>query len=610
MNEIAVRLTFSISVLSLAAVQLLRIRGDPAEAALMYLCEARRLQFLSHKRVVRLGIAVYMLSLLFCLPAGAQFSSKPPASPAAQPEVPKDALGRTTPRGTVLAFLSAARKGDRELAARYLDTRLRGPAANFLAQQLYVVLDRRLPARLNQLSDLPEGSLSDPLHPDQELAGTIKGKQGNVDIVLERVDRGKSGVIWLFSSKTLDSIPDLYDEISVVSVDNVLPEFLINNRFLGIRLFQWLAVFVGIPLFYVLAALLNRLLSPLAGLLLRRFYKKPNLPNPEVLPKPVRLLLQALLIRWMLTKLNLPLIARQFWSSTAAIIAIAGFVWLMIVVNARVEEYISRRFRVRNLTGATSMLRLGRRAIDGLAIFAGVLVALYHFGVNPTAALAGLGVGGIAVALAAQKTLENVIGGVSLIFDRTVSVGDTLQIGETVGIVDDIGLRSTRIRTFARTMVSVPNGQIANMSLENLSLRDKFWFHHLLSLHYGTTSSQMDAVLDSIRNLLNQTQLVERDSVRVRFLSFGPSSLEVEVFAYVWARDWAHFLEIQEGLLLGIMKLTESAGVQIALPSQAVFLAAGSNSTDGRVQGLLKASSQDTKTQDTKTTDQAAAKSA
>ena len=123
-------------------------------------------------------------------------------------------------------------------------------------------------------------------------------------------------------------------------------------------------------------------------------------------------------------------------------------------------------------------------------------------------------------------------------------------MGDTLGTVDDIGLRSTRIRTLDRTVVSVPNGQIANMSLENLSSRDKFWFHPILSLCYGTTSPQMDAVLDNIRSLLDQTQYVEPDSVRVRFLSVGPSSLDVEVFAYVFARDWNHFLEIQERLLL------------------------------------------------------------
>jgi MscS family membrane protein len=162
--------------------------------------------------------------------------------------------------------------------------------------------------------------------------------------------------------------------------------------------------------------------------------------------------------------------------------------------------------------------------------------------------LAGLGVGGIAVALAAQKTLENVIGGVFLIFDEVVHVGDSLTVGDTLGAVDDIGLRSTRIRTLDRTMVSVPNGQIANLSIENLSARDKFWFHPILRLRFDTTSPQMHALLDGIRNLLAGSSLVESNSIRVRFLDFGSSSLDVEVFAYVLARDWNQLLEIQEKL--------------------------------------------------------------
>ena len=202
------------------------------------------------------------------------------------------------------------------------------------------------------------------------------------------------------------------------------------------------------------------------------------------------------------------------------------------------------------------MLRLARRTIDGLAIFVGVLATLYHFGANPTAALAGLGVGGIAVALAAQKTLENVIGGVSLIFDQAVGVGDFLKVGDTLGTVDDIGLRSTRIRTLDRTVVTVPNGQIANMSLENLSLRDKFWFHPILSLCYGTNSFQIHVVLEGVRRLLAENGHVESNPVHVRFLRFGPSSLDVEIFAYVLADDWNQFLEIQETLLLRIMDVS------------------------------------------------------
>ena len=282
-----------------------------------------------------------------------------------------------------------------------------------------------------------------------------------------------------------------------------------------------------------------------------------------------------------------------------------GCVWVLILLNGVVEAHLGKGARERKLPSATLMLRFARRIVDLLFVFAGLLVALYHFGVNLTAALAGLGVGGIAVALAAQKTLENIIGGISLIFDRAVSVGDFLKVGDTLGVVDDIGLRSTRIRTLDRTMVSVPNGQIATMTLENFSYRDKFWLHPVLRLHQATTSSQMDAVLNSIRRLLIENQQIEPESVRVRFLGFGPSSLEIEVFAYVLAGDWSQFLEIQEQMLLRVMECVESAGAQIALPSHSIFLEAASKPTKHGVEELVKALELNTTTND-----QVAAKSA
>jgi len=537
----------------------------------------------------RINTCLLLLVWLLSVTAWAQLSVPGTTPASATPEVPKDALGRTTPRGTVLGFVTAARKGDDQLAERYLNTRLRGKAATDLAHQLFVVLDRRLPARLDRISDEPQGSLRDPLEPNRELVGTISGESRNVDIFVESVDRGKSGSVWLFSGKTLDSIPDLYEEINAVEVDHVLPEFLVDARFAGIALFEWLAVFVGIPLFYLIAALLNRLLSSLVGLLRRRLSREPDLSNPEVLPYPIRLLLAALVIHWLLTKLSLPLMARQFWSSTANIFTIAGCVWLLILLNDQGEEYFYRRLRLHKATGGASLLRLTRRLIDILVVFAGVLATLHYFGVSPAAALAGLGVGGIAVAFAAQKTLENVFGGVSLIFDEVVHVGDLLKVGDTLGTVDDIGLRSTRVRTQNRTMVSVPNGQIATMTLENFSSRDKFWLHQIFALCYGTASPQMCTVIEGIRSLLEENQQVERDSVRVRFLRFGLSSLDVEVSAYVLATDFDDFLEVQGKLFLRMMECIESAGVQIALPSQTIFMAAASQSVDTGTEKVLKA---------------------
>jgi MscS family membrane protein len=186
----------------------------------------------------------------------------------------------------------------------------------------------------------------------------------------------------------------------------------------------------------------------------------------------------------------------------------------------------------------------------------------------------------------------------SLIFDRAMSIGDMIKVGETQGTVDDIGFRSTRLRTLDRTVVSVPNGQIANLSLENFSVRDKFWLHPILTLRQTTTSAQMHNVLESIRGMLEENRSVETNSIRVRFLRFGSYSFDVEVYAYLRARDWNQFLELQEGLLIGILKCVESAGVEIALPSQSLFLTNSTTSTQPETNGTFKSSTPEVKTTD------------
>jgi MscS family membrane protein len=472
----------------------------------------------------------------------------------------------------VLAFLSAARKGEYELARQYLDTQLTGKPAEELARQLFVVLDARLPARLTQISDVPEGSRSNPLRPDHEAVGVVESGSGDIGIVLVRVKRGKDEPVWLFAGQTLAAVPALYQEVSSSAVDAVLPRFLSGARVGGVRLVEWLAVLLAIPLFYVGAVLLNRMLVPLARPVWRRIAGESGVPIRSVLPVPARLLVVALAGRWILSALPLSLLVRQFWSNAASIVTIVALVWLLIVIAGEVEGYVYRHVSRANVTAIASLLRLFRRAVDILIVFAGLLAMLRHFGIDLTPALAGLGVGGIAVALAAQKTLENVIAGASLIFDQAVRVGDFLKMGDIVGTVDHIGLRSTRIRTLDRTVVSVPNGQIANASLETISARDKYWFHPIVGLRYETTPEQLHAVVEGIRTLLDAHPLIDRDSIRVRFFRLGPFSLDIDVFAYLYARDWNHFLELQEELLFGTTETVHGAGTAIAFPSQTMYV--------------------------------------
>src|SRR5262245_54886510 len=182
---------------------------------------------LSRRRIQGASIGALVIAML----SGASVLAQPGArvsTPVAQPAPPepeKDPLGRDTPRGTVLGFIGAARKEADEITPQYLNTRLRDKAAIDLAHQLFVVLDSRLPARLHDLSDRPEGSLPNPLKPDQDIVGTITTANGPLEILVERVRRGSQPEVWLFARATLDHIPAVYAEIDLISVDRHLPEF-------------------------------------------------------------------------------------------------------------------------------------------------------------------------------------------------------------------------------------------------------------------------------------------------------------------------------------------------------------------------------------------------
>ncbi len=512
---------------------------------------------------MRIAPAIVLL-LVLAAPSGA--SAQGGAAASARPAAPADALGRSTPRGTLHGFMMAARQGQFDTASQFLQTTKRDDGLD-LARRLYVVLDARLPAQqLSHLSDDPAGSRRNPLKPDQDVIGTIETAEGSLDIAVARVDAAGNQV-WLFSRETLKAIPEVSDEVKLVSIDRFLPGIL-RLRISGIRLFEWLILFIATPLLYHGLGLIGLALAPLQAMWRRRRGLPPG--PPQRLPGAVRLFVLAIATRILLSVLELPLIERVFWTMTARVLAMAAVVWAGLLLTAYAERVWARRASVVAAAEIVAMLRLGRRTVDGLLVLAGVLIVLSFFGIDPTAALAGLGIGGIAVALAAQKTLENVIGGVSIIFDGAVRVGDFVTIGASSGTVDSIGLRSTRLRTLDRTMLTVPNGVVASANVETTSMRDKFWFHHYVPLRFETTAAQLRFIIGDVRDRLRDDDHVDTGSIRVRVVRFGPSSIDVELSAYVFAPAWEQFLEVQENLLLDVLDIVDHRDAAIALPAQAV----------------------------------------
>jgi MscS family membrane protein len=246
--------------------------------------------------------------------------------------------------------------------------------------------------------------------------------------------------------------------------------------------------------------------------------------------------------------------------------------WLLWRWADAAGEVILGTMSRRGQLTAYSAISFLNRAFKVLLVIVFAASLLRAFGVNVTAGLAALGVGGLAIALGAQKLFENLIGSLTVLADRPVRIGDFCRFGDTLGTVEEIGIRSTRIRTLDRTVLTVPNGEFATLHIENYSQRDRYWFHPILNLRYETSTDQMRYLLQVLRDMLAKHPKVDSTTARVRLIGLSAYSLDVEIFAYVIAWDYPGFLELQEELLLACMEIVEKSGVGFAFPSQTLYL--------------------------------------
>jgi MscS family membrane protein len=274
----------------------------------------------------------------------------------------------------------------------------------------------------------------------------------------------------------------------------------------------------------------------------------------------------------MLGLLTVPLLFREYYikvQGTTLLFAVAWLLWDFITLwTGRTRN----RLTSPEERGTLSLTLLLHRMLKVGIVTAAMVCILSLAGVNLSAVLATLGIGGIAIALAAQKTIENLFGGLSILTDRVMRVGDICRVGDAVGTVEDIGLRSTRIRTYDRGLISVPNGSLASANVENLSSRDKMRVSCKISLRYETSRAQLEDVLAQLNAMLQSYPKVERSSAWVRLSRLAESALELEMQAYVLTREFNEFTAVREALLMRVMDIVESCGSALAFPSQTIYL--------------------------------------
>jgi MscS family membrane protein len=298
----------------------------------------------------------------------------------------------------------------------------------------------------------------------------------------------------------------------------------------------------------------------------------PPPPTPHRKFGPGALLAAVLIHYRFVAYIGTSLLYRQYYRWLILFLLAFGAYWGLTRITYWIFRGISQRLTERGKLAERSLISLTQRVLNVLIFVVVGLLYLNSLDINVTAALAGLGIGGLAIGLGAQKTFENLLGGISILTDKAIVVGDACKIGDQTGVVEDIGLRSTRLRTESRTVVSIPNGTVATATLENFRFRDKILCKQLVRLRYDLSPDHIRYVLAQIQDTLTRHAKVEESTVRVRLMRFGDNGIEVEIYAYIIERDYSIFLATQEDVLLQVMEVLERTGAAVALPSQTTMV--------------------------------------
>lgn len=492
-------------------------------------------------------------------------------SEAEGPVIPADDLDRGTPVRSAEGFLAAADQGDYETAAEYLDLRnLRGEAIDLtgpqLARRLYVVVKRANWVDIDELIDDPAGRKNDNLPDYRDSIGVVLDEGKEIRLLMQKVPRGDGVPIWKVSNATVSLIPELYDTFGYPKAIEDLRRSLPSVTFLGYELFKWVIVLGAAAIVYLLVILV--------ALVIRRALGDKQQPSNRrifrflILPFGIWVLLMSAngLAEWLGRSGAAEALQR------VSPVPILITVWMMFAGLNLFRDLYSSRLDERGRPGAVVLLRPAGNALKLLIGVCAVLIYLDKLGVNITTVLAGLGVGGIAIALALQKPMEDIFGAITLYTQQPVRIGDFCRIGNQTGTIEEIGLRTTRIRTLANTLISIPNARLATEAIDNISAREKILYRPTLRLRYDTSPEQLQQILGGVRELLTAHERVLQDSHRVRFKEIADDALLVEVYAYLDTTDWREYLELAETLNMRILEIVAAAGTTLSLPARTLHV--------------------------------------
>lgn len=472
-----------------------------------------------------------------------------------------------TPRRAVESVFTWQQQGHTDLgkATRCLDGSGRSPTElEELARRIKAVFDAR-GIRLNpdDFSDRPDWT-----NPESG-AHAFAPAPVLPDVVVLRGDDGK----WRWTKQSLDTVSEIYTERlgALEGLVRRLPPSFRGSLF-GVQVWQYLAllllVVLGLVIRSIIAFVLENRLSKLAS----QFGTAWVGTVVDVFASPGATLAMAAILRVTYPELRLPIKAALVTSIAVRVLFVLSIVWAAYKFVDVIAAQMARKAEETDSKLDDQLVPLVRKALKVLVVIAGGLFILQNLDVDVGSLLAGLGIGGIAFALAARDTLANFFGSLMIFLDRPFQIGDWVKVNDVEGIVEEVGFRSTRIRTFYNSIVTVPNAKFTETAIDNLGERVYRRCFVTLNLTYDTTAEQMQAFVEGIRAIIQANEHTRKDYYEVHMSGFGAHSLDVMVYFFFKVQSWSDELRERHNVFLEIMRLAQELGVVFAFPTQTLHV--------------------------------------
>ncbi|PKL85558.1 MAG: mechanosensitive ion channel protein [Ignavibacteriae bacterium HGW-Ignavibacteriae-1] len=385
----------------------------------------------------------------------------------------------------------------------------------------------------------------------------------------------KKGDKWVYSRETVRKIPELYDSTHLIDMTSFIGGLSEpwSHKFIGLKLWQW----VGIAIFILVGIMVYYLLKFFFSILLYRMFSK--FKRKDVFQKyvkpiagPFSIFAVIFLVDVFLIMLQLPSKFAYYISVTIKVIQPIVITLMILRITNFIGDLLERMASKTKTKLDNQLVPFARTAMKFVVLILGVFYVLTNLGIDITPLLAGVSIGGLAVALAAKDTVRNLFGSVTIFVDTPFEIGDWIIFDGVEGTVEEVGVRSTRVRTFYNSVITIPNGNLADMKIDNMGKRQYRRYVSRISITYDTPPDLIEAFVKGLRKIVDMHPHTNKENYQIHLNDMGDSAIVVLFYIFFDAPDWTKELESRHEIIYEVISLAHDLGVRFAFPTQTLHI--------------------------------------